>query len=158
MPEQPADVTRRRMLQAGLCAAMAAPFLAWPAHAAEPAVYVASGYAIGGTDPVAYHRQGAAIAGESRIAHDWQGATWLFATAQSRDLFAADPERYAPAFGGYCAWAVSRGYLASTVPEAWTLFENRLFLNFSLRVQRRWAQDIPGNVARGDAQWPQVLG
>ncbi|MEL6840644.1 MAG: YHS domain-containing (seleno)protein, partial [Pseudomonadota bacterium] len=59
--------------------------------------------------------------------------------------------------GGYCAFAVSQGYTASTIPEAWKIVDNKLYLNFSRRVQRRWERDIPGHIAAADANWPSVL-
>ena len=80
-----------------------------------------------------------------------------FASAANRDLFDADPTAYAPQYGGYCAWAAAEGYVASTVPEAWTIHDGRLYLNFSRRMQRRWERDIPGNIARGNANWPAIL-
>jgi len=114
--------------------------------------------AINGTDPVAYFTEGAPVAGTAAFAVDWMGARWLFASDETQAAFAEQPDRYAPRFGGYCAWAVSRGYIAETVPEAWTIHEGRLYLNASLRIRRRWERDIPGNIARGEANWPAVLG
>ncbi|MEJ6404499.1 YHS domain-containing (seleno)protein [Yoonia sp. 2307UL14-13] len=128
------------------------------AHAqSTPTIYAEGGIAIDGTDPVAYFTESAPVAGDPSITHDWNGATWRFANAENRDTFAADPEAYAPQYGGYCAWAVSEGYTASTVPEAWKIVDGRLYLNFSRRIQRRWERDIPGRIASADANWPDVL-
>ena len=69
----------------------------------------------------------------------------------------AEPERYAPQYGGYCAWAVSQGYTASTDPEAWKIVDGKLYLNYSRSVQQKWEQDISGHIAAGDANWPKVL-
>ena len=88
----------------------------------------------------------------------WNGADWHFASAQNAAKFEANPEAYAPRFGGYCAYAASLGYLAPTVPEAWTIHENTLYLNASLRAQDLWRQDIPGNIAKGTSNWPDILG
>lgn len=129
-----------------------------PALASTSPVFAAGGTAINGTDPVAYFDQGQPVAGLSAFAADWNGARWLFSSAENRDRFAADPTGFAPAYGGYCAWAASRGYVADTVPEAWTIHDGRLFLNASLRIRRRWERDIPGNVALADANWPGILG
>ena len=87
----------------------------------------------------------------------WEDAIWRFETAAHRDAFAASPERFAPQFGGYCAWAVSRGYTADIDPEAWRIVEGKLYLNYSKRVQRMWEQDIAGNIAKGRTNWPGVL-
>ncbi|MEM8641968.1 MAG: YHS domain-containing (seleno)protein [Cyanobacteria bacterium P01_G01_bin.54] len=117
----------------------------------------AAGQAIRGTDPVAYFTAGAAITGRAEFSYTWGNATWQFASAENRDRFAADPEKYAPQYGGFCAWAVSRGYTASTDPEAWKIVEGKLYLNYDKGIQRRWEQDIPGNIARADRNWPGVL-
>ena len=84
-------------------------------------------------------------------------ATWRFASAENRDLFIANPVQYSPQYGGFCAWAVSRGYTADIDPEAWTIHEERLYLNYNSKFRKRWSKDIPGNVKKGDANWPGVL-
>ncbi|WP_342078388.1 YHS domain-containing (seleno)protein [Yoonia sp. SS1-5] len=149
--------TRRNVLT--LCATL--PLTATLANIAvaqsTPTFYAEGGIAIDGTDPVAYFKQGAPVAGDPTITHDWEGATWQFSSAENRDLFAADPAAYAPQYGGYCAYAVSEGYTASTVPEAWRIVDGKLYLNYSRRIQRRWERDIPGRIAAGDRNWPTVL-
>jgi YHS domain-containing protein len=115
-----------------------------------------TGTAIEGYDPVAYFNEGRPVEGKSEFAHDWMDATWYFASAEHRDLFAADPDKYAPQYGGYCAWAVSQGYTAKIDPEAWKIVDDRLYLNYSKDVQAQWVQDIPGNIAKGDANWPKI--
>ena len=84
-------------------------------------------------------------------------ATWRFSSAANLAAFEADPEAYAPQYGGYCAWAVSQGYTASTDPTAWRIVDGKLYLNYSQGVQRRWEQDIPGNIVKADTNWPKVL-
>ena len=116
-----------------------------------------AGLAIRGTDPVAYFTQGGPVAGSSEFTYTWNNATWQFASAENRDLFAANPEQYAPQYGGYCAWAVSQGYTAAIDPNAWKIVDGKLYLNFNRGVQRRWERDIPGNIARANANWPEVL-
>lgn len=149
-------LTKRQFLIGTASALAAAPFAA-PAFAAEPPVFIHRGAAIRGYDPVAYFKLGAPTEGTAEFSHDWNGATWRFASEDHRAAFAADPDAFAPQFGGYCAWAVAEGYTASTVPEAWKIVDGKLYMNFSKRVQRRWERDIPGNIARGNANWPQVL-
>lgn len=119
--------------------------------------FTEDGVAVRGTDVVAYFTQGKAVAGDEEFSHDWRGVTWLFASAEHRDQFAANPEAYAPAYGGYCAWAVSQGYTAPIDPNAWAIVDDQLYLNFNRNVQRRWERDIPGNIAKADANWPGVL-
>lgn len=128
-----------------------------PAWAREPDVFQRSGLAIGGTDPVAYFTERRPVMGDATHSLDRDGATWHFASAANRESFAAEPDRYAPLFGGYCAFAASRGYLAPTIPEAWTVHEDRLYLNANLRARELWLQDVPGNIAKGLANWPGIL-
>ena len=115
-----------------------------------------TGTAIEGYDPVAYFEEGKPVEGDSDHAHEWMGATWYFASAENRDLFAADPEKYAPQYGGYCAWAVSNGYTAKIDPQAWSVVDDKLYLNYSLDVQKQWSQDVPGNITKADANWPGI--
>ena len=150
------SVTRRHVLTLALIAPVAAAF-ASRAIAATPEVYAEGGIAVDGTDVVGYFTDGAPIAGDPAITHDYMGVSWQFSTQANRDAFAADPAAYAPQYGGYCAYAVSQGYTASTVPEAWSIVDDKLYLNFSTRVRRRWARDIPGHIALADANWPAVL-
>jgi YHS domain-containing protein len=114
------------------------------------------GVAIEGTDPVAYFDEGEPVAGSSDFEHDWMGATWRFASAENRDRFAAEPQTYAPQYGGYCAWAVSQGYTAKIDPAAWKIVDGKLYLNYSKDVQTQWAGDVPGNIAKADANWPKI--
>ena len=113
--------------------------------------------AIEGTDPVAYFTDKKAVKGSSEYSHRWKGGEWRFKNAVNRDAFAAQPEKYAPQFGGYCAWAVSQGYTASIDPEAWTINKGKLYLNYSKGVRDEWAKDISDNIAKGENNWPKVL-
>ncbi len=81
----------------------------------------------------------------------------VLCSAENKAAYDADPERFSPRYGGYCAYAVSKGATAPTDPDAWTVHEDRLYLNFSVDVRGIWQQDIPGNIARADANWPGVL-
>ena len=146
-------LTRRSLI--GLLAAT--PLLARPAFAATPEVYADSGFAIRGTDPVAYFRTGGPVRGSDAHMLMWRGATWAFTSAENMSAFEMDPEAYAPQYGGYCAYAVSQGYTASTDPDAWTIHEGKLYLNYSISVRSRWERDIPGHIAQADANWPGVL-
>ncbi|MEM1368266.1 MAG: YHS domain-containing (seleno)protein [Cyanobacteria bacterium P01_H01_bin.15] len=115
-----------------------------------------NGLAIHGTDPVAYFTESRPVAGKPEFTHTWSGSTWRFATAENRDRFAANPEQYAPQYGGFCAWAVSQGYTASIDPNAWKIVDGKLYLNFSPGVQRRWERNIPNNIQKADANWPDL--
>jgi YHS domain-containing protein len=142
---------------AALC--LAALFLAAPAPAlAQKAdTYSSWGSAIRGYDPVAYFTEARPVKGSSQYKHEWKGATWRFASAANRDAFAAAPEKYAPQYGGYCAYGVANGYTVSTVPEAWTVVEGKLYLNYSLGVQADWRKDPAGYIRKANANWPKAL-
>ena len=114
------------------------------------------GAAVKGYDVVAY-TTGTVTRGDPKFEHRWNGAIFRFSSGANRDLFVKAPEKYAPQFGGYCAYAVSRGYTADIDPEAYRIVEGRLYLNYSKRVQKLWEEDIPGNIAKGQANWPAVL-
>ena len=144
-------LTRRMALTA------AASFAALPVFAQQPAVYAPEGMAIGGYDPVAYFAENGPVKGDAQFTSVHDGATFQFATAENKALFDSDPSAYAPQYGGYCAYAVSRGYTATTVPEAWSIYEGKLYLNFSKSVRALWATNKSGNVEAGDANWPDVL-
>lgn len=128
-----------------------------PLAHAKPPVFANRDGAIRGFDAVAYFTEGKPVKGDKQHSVEWNGATWYFANAINRERFQADPARYAPQYGGYCAYAVANGYTASTDPDAWSIFKDKLYLNYSLGVRDKWSQDIPGNIQRGNANWPGVL-
>jgi hypothetical protein len=131
---------------------------AWPAvaRAEASAVNERGGLAIDGYDPVAYFVDGRARHGAPAFVHDWRGARWLFASAVNRDAFAADPERYAPQYGGFCAYGMAGGYRAPIDPDAWTVSGGKLYLNYSKAIRMLWSTDVKGYVAKADANWPTV--
>ncbi|MGF1502728.1 MAG: YHS domain-containing (seleno)protein [Paracoccaceae bacterium] len=111
--------------------------------------------AIGGYDAVSY-QNGAPVAGSPAYSLDWRGRSWQFASADTKAEFQADPERYAPEFGGHCAYAASRGYIAAGDPEIYRLVDGKLYLQFSRRALELWEEDVPGNIAKGEANWPKI--
>jgi YHS domain-containing protein len=129
------------------------------ATAAQPPVYTpAPGEAaVSGYDPVAYFTDGKPVEGRPDLTYQWEGGTWRFATPAHLEQFKADPAKYAPQFGGYYAWAVSQGYSAPADPQAWKIVDDRLYLNYNLDVKKTWEQDVPGNIAKGEGNWPAVL-
>ena len=154
-----AMITRRTTLS--LLAASTAVLSTRPAWAMEPPIFTEGGIAAGGADPVAFYglsEDDDPVIGSPAFALDWNGATWHFATAENRDRFDADPDAYAPAYGGYCAYAVARGDLVRSIPEAWSVVDGRLYLNFSRRIRRRWLRNLQEEIANGDANWPTILG
>ena len=144
------------VLTAALLLAVLAP-AAGPARAGSPLFHTENGVAIRGYDTVAYFRRGEAVPGRPDIAVAWKGAIWRFASQDNREAFEANPRAYAPRFGGYCAYAVSRGYLAAGDPQAWEIVDGRLYLIHDPALKRVWERDVAGNLALAEANWPALL-
>lgn len=140
--------------------ALAAVASASPALAGKAPVYTGlfGNVAVGGYDPVAYFTDGRPVPGTRQFTATHKGALYRFATAANRNAFLAQPDRYVPQYGGYCAWAVSQGYTASGDPRVWKIVNDKLYLNYNAEIGRRWEHDIPGHIRRADANWPKVLG
>ena len=134
----------------------AALLLSAPAMAKDPVFSTDQG-AIRGHDPVAYFTDGKPVKGDSDINYVWEGATWHFAGDANRKKFIANPKKYAPAYGGYCAYAVANGYTASTDPQAWSVVDGRLYLNYSHSVKQRWEKNTSGYIRKANGNWPAVL-
>ena len=144
--------SRRTLLTATI-----ALFVATAAPAMQPMTFVPDGVAIRGYDPVAYFTESRPVIGSAEFSAEWNDATWHFASAENREMFLSGPEHYAPQYGGYCSWGVSRGYLVPTIPEAWGIYEDRLYLNANLRALELWNGNIPANKAKADANWPTLF-
>jgi YHS domain len=114
------------------------------------------GIALGGNDAVSYF-SGTPAKGSDEFSTDWKGAKWKFASAANRDAFTASPDKYAPQYGGYCAYAVSKGATAPGDPNAWTVQDGKLYMNYSPAVKVTWSKDIPGNITKANGNWPKVL-
>ena len=121
----------------------------------KPAVFSTSAGAIRGYDTVAYFTEGRAVKGDRTYTYSWNGAHWYFSIQENRDLFRENPERYAPQYGGYCAYAMSKGSYASTSPKAWTIYEGKLYLNYSRAVRKTWSKDKPLFIGRANRNWQQ---
>lgn len=113
--------------------------------------------AIRGFDPVAYFTDHKAVKGNQAYSFEYQGATWLFSSATNRDLFAANPSRYTPQYGGYCAYAVSRNTTASIKPEYFTIHDGKLYLNYSQSVMKKWTKDKQRYIQEADQNWPDLV-
>jgi len=148
-----------RKLFAALVFALAAGVAVAPAYADQPPVHtgILSNVAVGGYDPVAYFTDGRPVRGttQHRITH--QGYEYRFASAEHLAAFRANPARYLPQYGGYCAWAVAQGYTAPGNPNNWRIVDGKLYLNYNDEVQQRWERDIPGFIRSANANWPAVL-
>lgn len=119
-------------------------------------IYKTSDGAIKGYDAVAYFNAGKPVKGDSRYAYSWKGANWLFASQQNLDLFKASPDKYAPQYGGYCAYGTADGHKAPIDPQAWTVVNGKLYLNYSASVKAMWMKDQPGYIKKADQNWPGI--
>ena len=114
--------------------------------------------AIKGYDTVAYFTAGKALKGNKSFTFQWHDMTWYFLTKENRDLFATSPEKYAPQYDGYCAWAMTEARKALTDPEVWTIVNGKLYLNCSRTAYEKWSRDIPGNIKKADTNWLKFEG
>lgn len=128
--------------------------------AKEPPVYTGffSHVAVSGYDTVAYFTQGHPVKGDSHIVAHYNGADWYFASEENKAKFVASPDKYAPQYGGYCAWAVSQNRTASADPTKWRIVDGKLYLNYDADIQQKWEKDIPGFINQANKYWPGVLG
>jgi YHS domain-containing protein len=114
------------------------------------------GLALQGYDPVAYFTEKRPIKGDPNITAAYEGATYRFSSPQNKEMFEKDPARYAPQFGGFCAYAVSINTTASIDPALWEIVDGRLILQNSKRAWDKWHKDPSGNLQKADANWPRL--
>lgn len=133
------------------------PEVSSPISNEQPALFFSKNrLAIFGTDPVAYFTQGQAITGQPEHQHEWGGVIWQFVSADHLELFSQNPEKYAPQYGGYCAWAVSQGAKAPSDPQAWSIVNGKLYLNLNQTIQARWEKNAESHIAQADENWPAI--
>ena len=116
-----------------------------------------NGLALQGYDPVSYFGPEGPRKGSADFTATHQGVSYRFVSAENRDRFAMEPDRYAPQFGGYCGWAASRDYLAPIDPEAFTIMDGRLILQYSRKVLEMWQQDPRARLTLADKNWPGLV-
>lgn len=114
--------------------------------------------AISGYDTVSYFTKGAPAKGSNKFTAAYNGAIYQFANASNRDLFKADPSKYAPQYGGFCAMGVALNKKLDTDPTAWHVREGKLYLNYNKAVQKKWNTDIPGYIETAQANWTDIKG
>ncbi len=115
-----------------------------------------NGLALKGYDPVAYFRVSKPVEGQAAFSHDWSGAEWRFSSQANLEAFRADPQRYAPQFGGYCAYAVAHGYVAPIDPAAWHIENGRLYLNYDADTQEKWLAQRPRFIPKAERNWTKM--
>jgi len=125
-----------------------------PALAGE--FFEEDGVAIRGYDPIAYFAEMKPVKGLAEFHAEYQGSTFYFSTATNRDRFTMQPDKFAPQYGGYCAFGMAKGYKAVIAPDAFTVVGDKLYLNYSESVRSQWKLDIPGYIRKAHENWPDV--
>ncbi|MCG8333321.1 MAG: YHS domain-containing protein [Proteobacteria bacterium] len=116
-----------------------------------------SSHAVGGYDAVAYFTEGKPVKGKSDFKTNYMGADWLFNSQENLNAFKSNPEKYAPQYGGYCAWAVSQGYTAKGDPKHWSIVNDKLYLNYNAEIQNKWDKNKANFIVQANKNWPSVL-
>ena len=124
--------------------------------AQKSAVFNPAEGAIHGYDPVAYFKENKAVKGDEKYSLSWNSATWYFSNSENLNTFKANPEMYAPQFGGYCAYGMANGHKAPTDPHAWSIIDNKLYLNYSKDVQKTWKTKSPEYIQTANKNWPEI--
>ena len=139
------------LLSAGILLAMGLSV-----SAQQNEIFVKDKAAIGGYDVVAYFKEGKPVKGNGNFPVSYKGAIWLFSNKANADAFKAMPDKYEPQYGGYCAYGCSQGHKAKTEPDAWTIVDGKLYLNYNTDVKAKWSKDRPGYIKKADENWPKV--
>lgn len=129
----------------------------WAGHGTETKTLNTDqkGVAIGGYDPVAYFTNAKATPGSTEFEYAWRDAAWHFATAEHRALFISDPEKYAPQYGAFCALGVSFNKAVPADPEAWTIVDGKLYLNYNLDYRDKWRAEKNAHIKKADMAWSE---
>jgi YHS domain-containing protein len=127
-----------------------------PASSQVSEIYAPDNKAINGYDPVAFFTDSMPVKGSGNFSYSWKGADWSFGSAENMEKFKADPDKYAPQFGGYCAYGCSQGHKAPTKPETWTIVDGKLYFNYNGDVKKKWTADRDALIEKANVNWPAV--
>jgi YHS domain-containing protein len=119
-------------------------------------VFVTDNGAIHGYDPVAFFKEHRPVLGSKNISSEWNGASWYFVNEENKTAFINDPEKYAPQYGGYCAFGTAEGHKAPTVVETWSIVNDKLYFNYNKQVQKEWTKNRSEFIRKADENWPTV--
>lgn len=127
--------------------------------AEDPPIYTGffSDKAVSGYDTVAYFSENKPVKGKKKYTYKYMDANWYFKNQENLDMFKANPTKYAPQYGGYCAWSVSEGNNASGDPKQWTIVNDKLYLNYDQEIKERWLENRDAFIIDADKNWPAVL-
>ena len=113
--------------------------------------------AIKGYDTVAYFTDHMPVKGSDDFVMTWKGARWKFASKKNLDAFTKEPDKFAPQYGGYCAYGVTKGYLVKIEPEEFKIVDGKLYLNYDKDVSEKWNKDIAGYIKTADKIFPEIV-
>jgi hypothetical protein len=133
------------------------PVLAFDPSSPAPVNVERSGVGLKGNDPVSYFAVGEPVEGDPAITAVHDGTLYAFASTANRDAFVVDPERYLPAYGGFCALGMSFGKKVDIDPNAWKIVDGKLYVQANPRAAELWQRDIAGNISKADGEWPTVM-
>lgn len=131
-------------------------FLFVPVFAQSSQIFQTDAGAIKGYDPVAFFKAGKPVIGKKEYAYEWRGAKWYFSSSANLNTFKKDPEKFAPQYGGYCAYGTSEGHKAPTEIDTWTIVNNKLYFNYNKDVQTEWRKDQKNRIEKADKIWPTI--
>ena len=150
-------MNRREMMVLALAVGSAA---VWAPHAMAKTAPIdtskKAGVALGGVDVVAYFTEKTSKPGKPEFKTHWKDVDWYFSSAENMQAFIVAPEKFAPQYGGYCAYAAAKGGVAAGDPQVWSVVDGKLYINLSDAVKKLWVQDIPGNIAKANKNWPNL--
>lgn len=135
---------------------LALVFSSYIASAQKAEIFSTDGKAIRGYDVVAFFQDGKAIKGTTQYALTWKEAEWLFSSKEHLETFKANPEHYAPQYGGYCAYGVAEGHKAPTETDTWSIVNDKLYLNYNKKVKETWSKNQQGFINKANVQWKTV--
>lgn len=151
---------RQRLVQIRLLLLMLLFTVASPSHAADDEIYTSflNNRAVSGYDVVSYFNSDQKpVKGTKDFSTDYKGAQWLFSSQENLDAFKSDPEKYAPQYGGYCAYAVAIGQTAKGDPLQYHIDDGKLYLNINAKIKERWLANKPDYINKANNNWPTVL-
>lgn len=131
-------------------------FSSYIASAQKAEIFSTDGKAIRGYDVVAFFQEGKAIKGTTQYALTWKETEWLFASKEHLETFKANPEHYAPQYGGYCAYGVAEGHKAPTETDTWSIVNDKLYFNYNKKVKETWSKNQQNFINKANVQWKTV--
>lgn len=121
---------------------------------AQTDIFAPGGKALNGYDVVAFFKAAQPVKGADSLSAEWEGVRWLFSTRDNLDAFRADPAKYAPQYGGYCAYGTAGNHKSPTQPDTWTIVNDKLYFNYNQKVKEMWSKGRDSLIKKADENWP----